>query len=213
MITRNELVELLYIHDKIVEFAIENFDMLKKKADNAEIINYGTDSTGLGCLYPGIRKKICKGQYGRILKNKPNAINYTIYEFDNQKTPLRIKHIGEEKYSDTFETLYFFQYNDGYYAVPFMGESDSFFISNNCYRFAYADGKLSQFAFFSNTSINLMEFDYTNYPHIHMLKHDYLTLKYNPQKEYQYKIFDFYYDEDEKGRISNLIQGNTSILS
>lgn len=213
MITKNELVEVLNKHNEIVEFAIKSFDILKQKADNAEIIKYGTDSTGLGCLYPEIRKIICKGQYGRFLKKKPNSTNYTVYEFTNQMIPLRIRHIGEEKYSNTSETLYFFQRNGELYAVPFMGENNSFFISNNCYRFAYKNAKLSYFCFFDNTRINLMEFDYIDYPHIHMIKHDYMILKYNPKKDYQYKIYEFDYDENSNGKIFNLIQCNTSIMS
>lgn len=211
MIKITELTELLNKYNEIVEYAIDNFYILKEQADNAEIVKYGTDSTGLGCLYPEIRKKICNGKYGRFLKKKPNAKNYTIYEFTNQMTPLRVKHIDEEKYLATSETYLFFSINNEIYAVPFMGESNNFYISNNCYMFAYKGEKLSQFSFFSNARINLMEFDYTNYPQICMTQHDFLRLKYNIQKDYQYKVYKFHYVEDDNGKIMNLIQA--SIIS
>ncbi len=213
MITRNDLIEILNKHNEIVEYAVENFDVLKQRADNAEIIKYGTDSVALGCLYPKIRKKICRSQYGRFLKKIPNTAKYTIYEFTAQMTPLRIKRVCEEKYSSSSETLYFFQLNNELYAVPFLGESNKYYISTNCYRFTYKNEKLSQFCLFDKSRVNLMEFDYINYPHIHMVKHDYLILRYNPQKDYQYKIYEYDYDEDDKGKILNLVQGNTSIIS
>lgn len=213
MVTRDDLTEILHKHSEIVEYAVKNFDTLKQRADNAEITKYGTYSTGLGCLYPKIRKKICKSQYGRFLKKIPDTENYTIYEFTAQMTPLRIRRVCEAMYSSSSLTLYFFQINNELYAVPFLGESNDYYISTDCFRFTYKNEKLSQFCFFNKSSINLMEFDYVNYPHIHMVKHDYQICKYDPFKDYQYKIYEYDYDEDEKGKILNLVQGNVTIIS
>lgn len=213
MITKNDLIEILDKHNEVVEYAVKNFDTLKEKADNAEIIKYGTFSNGLGCLYPKIRKEICKARYGRFLKNIPNTVKYTIYEFTSEMIPLRIQHITEEKYKFSTATYYFFQLNNELYAVPFFGDSNEFYFANDCYRFIYENERLSQFCFFSDTSVNLYEIDNTNFPHIHMIKHDFLKIKYNPWKDYQYKTYEFYYDEDEKGKIFNLLQCDINIIS
>lgn len=211
MITKDDLIEILNNHSKVVEYAVENFDMLKEKADNAEIIKYGTFSNGLGCLFPRIQKEICKGQYGRFLKNIPNTVEYTIYEFTSEMIPLRIQHITEEKYKFSAATLYFFQLNNELYAVPFFGDSNEFYFATVCYRFIYENERLSQFCFFDKSRVNLSEIDNTNFPHIHMKKHDFLKVKYDPWKDYQYKTFEFYYDENDRGKIINLIEGDTSV--
>jgi len=186
--------------EKVKEYAIYSFENLKKCADNAEVIRFGTESIGLGLLYPKIRRKICKGQYGKWIRTaKDSMVYYTIYEFKSDMTPLRIRHMHNEK---CIETFYFFELEDKIYAIPFIGDTSNFFISVNAYLFFYQNSQLKRFVAFDNYRVNLLEFDYSKYPHVSLIKHDYIKRLFDSGT--QYKKWMWEYDENSNGKIINL---------
>lgn len=68
-----ELADILGNYQHIIDHAVNNFEKLKQRADSAEIIRFGTESNGLGRLYPEIYRKLVKVSCGRYLKKTPQT--------------------------------------------------------------------------------------------------------------------------------------------
>jgi hypothetical protein len=156
----DKYVNILTEGKRIIQFAKDNYDKLKERADNAEIVTYGTKVLGLGRFCPSlIHHKINrKHSRGKLLKKIPNELqDYTIYESDINKSPLRLKCYNKYGCSSS---LYIFKENSITYAVPFRGETDNFDYTDS-YLMVYDNDKILSYARFREISLVLEEYDYS----------------------------------------------------
>lgn len=198
--TADDLQVLPAHFEKIRDYAIQHFKQLKSRADIAETVTYSTASVGLGQLYPPIRRRICKSQYGRKRRTCPVHLkDYTIYEFTKDMHPLRIRHMADGVCAETF---YFFPYENTVYAVPFMGDTDRYFVAVDIFQFTYQQSELVQFGYFNSHRVHMLEFDRTAQPHIVLHQHDYLRKLFGDEVQYQKRTWE--YDEGANESITNL---------
>ncbi|MCH5350156.1 MAG: hypothetical protein J1E40_12585 [Oscillospiraceae bacterium] len=203
----NSFDEILDRYEPIKEYAVRNFSEFKNRADNAEVIKYGTDCNDIGCLNPKFERAICKARYGRYLKNKPeDGIEYTIYAFSQDMHPLRVrKSIADGKYGFSCATYYFFDYNGITYACPFHGDTDEPYIGGEIYVFIYHNERLTEFGFFDRSRVHLKIADYDKYPRVYLTVHDFLRDKrHYSRNEYQYHKWLYEYEETLRGKIIDL---------
>lgn len=156
MIDENYLKELLVERANIVKYAVDNFELLKKRSDDAIVQRFGTRCDGIGQFYPGvIMYNRDKGKKkGKLLKEKTEDLNYTIYESDCNNDPLRIR-----KYNKFgCESNYYYQKEDVWYCVPFLKDTNS--IYGSVYKYSFENGKLVEFAEINKDLVIVEQYDY-----------------------------------------------------
>ena len=182
---------------KIIKYSDKHLNEFKLKADMAPIRKYGTDSIGLGQLYPSVRRTISSGHYGRWIASADEMDDYTVYEFGENYDPLRIRHINN---GICTEETYFFEYEDVICAVPYVNIMNKFYSMGEVYCFIYDDGRLIEFSYITRFRVILYSFDNSDYPHVKLEKYDYIC---DPETEAVQKVTQYEYD-NKHGSISNL---------
>ena len=170
---------------KIIKYSDKHLNELKLKADMAPIRKYGTDSIGLGQLYPSVRRTISSGHYGRWIASASGLSDYTVYEFSENFDPLRVRHINNGVCT---EETYFFEYEEVICAVPYVNIMNKFYSMGEVYCFIYDEGMI------------LYSFDNSQYPHVRLEKYDYDSEREEGQEQknqhYEYDLAD--------GKVENL---------
>ena len=160
---------------KIIKYSDKHLNELKLKADMAPIRKYGTDSIGLGQLYPSVRRTISSGHYGRWIASADEMDDYTVYEF------------GEN-------------YEDVICAVPYVNIMNKFYSMGEVYCFIYDEGRLIEFSYITRFRVILYSFDNSQYPHVRLEKYDYDSEREEGSEQ---KTQHYEYDMSE-GKIENL---------
>ena len=155
---------------RIIEYSDKHLAELKLRADMASIRKYGTDSIGLGQLYPSVRRTISSGHYGRWVASAKDMDDYTVYEFSENFDPLRVRHINNGVCT---EETYFFEYEDVICAVPYVNVMNKFYSMGEVYCFIYDEGRLIEFSYITRFRVILYSFDNSQYPHVRLEKHDF----------------------------------------
>ncbi len=185
-------------YETIRSAIVGNFKFLKEKADKAAVIKYGTKCSGIGFLFPNIYKKICKSNYGRIIKNIEELDKYVIYEFDENNTPLRIRKI---KNGVCTESIYWFHDSDTLAAACFIGDTDQFMVGATIFKFVLEKTRLLEFSLIDSGRKIEYIFNYCNYPHIKLTeKYTYHSDGNNPNN----KKYEYVYDELDNGKVCNI---------
>ena len=182
---------------KIIAYSDKNLDSMKNKADSAHVRKFGTDSIGLGQLYPSVRRTIASGHYGRWVSSVEGLDEYTIYEFDENFDPLRIRHMHGDVCT---EETYFFDYEGVTCAVPYVNIMNKFYSMGEVYCFIFDEGRLIEFSYITRFRVILYSFDNSDYPHVKLDKYDFLC---EPDTEPVQKTTLYEYDNDN-GNINNL---------
>lgn len=182
---------------KIIKYSDQHLNELKLKADMASIRKYGTDSIGLGQLYPSVRRTISSGHYGRWIASADEMDDYTVYEFGENYDPLRIRHINN---GICTEETYFFEYEDVICAVPYVNIMNKFYSMGEVYCFIYDEGRLIEFSYITRFRVILYSFDNSQYPHVRLEKYDYDSEREEGSEQ---KTQHYEYDMSE-GKIENL---------
>ena len=182
---------------KIISYSDKHRLDMRNKANSAVIRKYGTYSIGLGQLYPSVRRKISSGHYGRWVHSIDGLDEYTVYEFDEDLDPLRIRHMHGKTCT---EEIYFFDYEGVVCAVPYVNIMNKFYSMGEVYCFIYDDGRLIEFSYITRFRVILYSFDNSDYPHVKLEKYDYIC---DPETEAVQKVTQYEYD-NKHGSISNL---------
>lgn len=182
---------------KIIAYSDKRLDAMREKAEAAFIRRYGTDSIGLGQLYPSVRRKISSGHYGRWVASADGLSEHTVYEFDKNFDPLRIRHMHD---GICTEEIYFFDYEGVTCAVPYVYVMNRFYSMGEVYCFIYDEGRLIEFSYITRFRVILYSFDNSVFPHVRLEKYDFLC---DPDTEPVQKVTHYEYDNDN-GNINNL---------
>ena len=182
---------------KIVAYSDRHLDEMRLKADFASIRKYGTDSIGLGQLYPSVRRTLSSGHYGRWIADSKGLDDYTIYEFSDTYDPLRVRHINN---GTCTEETYFFEYEDVVCAVPYVNIMNKFYSMGEVYCFIYDEGRLIEFSYITRFRVILYSFDNSQYPHVHLEKYDFDSER---EEGMEQKTQHYEYDITE-GRVENI---------
>ncbi len=185
-------------YETIRSAIVGNFNFLKEKADKAAVIKYGTKCSGIGFLFPNIYKKICKSNYGRIIKNIEKLDTYVIYEFDENNTPLRIRKI---KNGVCTESIYWFHDSDMLAAACFIGDTNQFMVGATIFKFVLRKTRLLEFSLIDSGRKVEHIFSYCNYPHIKLTQN---YIYYSDNNKPKIEKYEYVYDELPGGKICNI---------
>lgn len=185
-------------YETIKSSIVGNYNILKEKADNAVKIKYGTRCSGIGCLFPNVYKKICKSDYGRIIKNIDKLDKYVIYEFDEYNTPLRIRKIKDNICT---ESIYWYRDTGMLAAACFIGDTDKFMIGADIFKFIFEEERLREFSFIGSGRKVEYIFNYYNYPKMKLTEND---IYFFNRDEPLIKQYEYVYDELPNGRVCNI---------
>ncbi len=160
MIDEQYLTGLLSERAKIINYVLDNYNVLKLNSDNAEIKKISSKCDGLGQFYPGlIMYRREKGaNKGRFLNKKPDNVSYCVFEMSKNKEPFRIRKFNQF----SCDSSYYFYQNNGYnYCVPLRGDTTIPY-GRNVYRYSMKGGIIAEYTEFDNSTIVLEKYDYTH---------------------------------------------------
>lgn len=157
----NECEQLLLERTEILNYVQRNFEELSKRADTAPIIKFGTKCDLLGQFCPSIItfKRDKKMKKGKFLKEKAEGIPYTVYEMNEDKTPIRLRKYNQ--YGCDL-TCYFYNRNDFSYAVPLFRETKSDY-KTYIYKYLIQKGRILECAKIENCHVVFEKYNYSHF--------------------------------------------------